>query len=71
MASSANFTQSRNDLYWTFWGGDDGTIRWFGYDDANWWQNVSKADHARKRVGAVTGRTFVLNHDNGEVAVFD
>lgn len=71
MPLEATFNQSRNDLYWSVWGGEDGTIRWSGYDDGNWWDNVSKTDHARKRVGKVTGRTFVLNHDSGEVTVFD
>lgn len=69
--SAASFEQLRNDLYWTFWGGEDGTIRWTGYDDANWWNNVSHTDHARKRVGKVTGRTFVLNPESNLVTVFD
>lgn len=69
--TTATFSQSRNDLYWSHYAGEDGTIRWSGYDDKNWWDNVSPTDAARKRVGKVTGRTFVLNHDTGHVTVFD
>lgn len=71
MPQTASFSQLRNDLYWSLYAGEDGMIRWTGYDDANWWDRVSKTDAARKRVGKVTGRTFVLNCDTGEVTVFD
>lgn len=69
--AKAEFDQSRNDMYWSLYAGEDGRIRWIGYDDANWWNTVAPTDHARKRVGKVTGRTFVLNHETGEVTVFD
>jgi hypothetical protein len=71
MPLEAEFSQSRNDLYWKVWAGEDGLIRWSGYDDSNWWDRVSKTDAARKRVGEVTGRHFVLDHRRCEVTVFD
>jgi hypothetical protein len=71
MPIAAEFNQHRNDLNWSIHAGEDGFIRWTGYDDAYWWDQVSKTDHARKRVGKVTGRHFVLNHDTNEVTVFD
>lgn len=67
----AKFSQSNNDLHWSLYAGDDGTIRWTGYDDRYWWENVSPTDLARKRVGKVTGRTFVLNHETKHVTIFD
>lgn len=67
----SNFTQLRNDLYWSVYAGEDSNIRWSGYDDLYWWDNVAQTDAARKRIGAVTRRTFVLNHESGYVAVFD
>lgn len=69
--AKAEFSQSRNDLYWKFWAGEDGMIRWTGYDDAYWWDKVSETDAARKRVGKITGRTFVLTHATCNVAIFD
>lgn len=64
----AEFSQSRNDMYWTHFDMEDGTIRWGGYDDANWWYNVApKADTAR--VGKVSGRTYVLDYTTSEVTI--
>lgn len=68
---TAEFDQIGNDLYWKVYAGEDGFIRWTGYDDSNWWDRVSKTDAARNRVGKVTGRTFRLDHDTNEVVVLE
>lgn len=65
----ATFDQLRNDLYWKVYAGEDGFIRWTGYDDRNWWENVAPTDAARTRVGKVTGRVFRLDHSSGRVEV--
>jgi hypothetical protein len=65
----ASFNQMRNDMHWSLYAGEDGIIRWTGYDDRNWWDNVAPTDHARIRVGKVTGRTFRLDHRNCEVTI--
>lgn len=65
----AEFDQHRNDMSWRFYAGEDGTIRWSGYDDSNWWNNVSPTDHARNRVGKVTGRTYRLDHETNEIEI--
>lgn len=67
---TAEFDSIRNDLYWSFWAGSDGRIRWTGYNDAYWWNNVSKSDHARTRVGKDTGRSFVIDFETGKVAIY-
>lgn len=69
MTVTATFDQHRNDLNWTLYAGEDGFIRWGGYDDANWWNNVSKSEAVRTRVGKVTGRVFVLDHATGTVEI--
>jgi len=66
---TASFDQLRNDLYWKLYAGEDGFIRWTGYDDRNWWDNVSPTDHARNRVGKVTGRVFRLDHHTSQVEI--
>lgn len=63
----ASFSQSRNDMHWQLYAGEDGFIRWSGYDDRNWWENVSHTD--RTRIGKVTGRTFRLDHKSCEVEI--
>ncbi|UIJ43766.1 hypothetical protein LZK98_11755 [Sphingomonas cannabina] len=63
----ADFSQSRNDMYWKVYAGADGVVRWIGYDDANWWQNVAKS--TAQKVGKVTGRIFTLDYDTNIVTV--
>jgi len=65
----ADFDRHRNDLYWKVWAGDDKFIRWIGYDDANWWNNVSHAEHVRTRVGPATGRVFTIDFATCEVTI--
>lgn len=65
----AEFDQLRNDLYWKFPAGADGLIRWTGYDDDYWWERVSKDPRTRTRRGEITGRTFVIDFETGEVVI--
>lgn len=65
----ADFDQINNDLYWKFYAGEDGFIRWTGYDDNNWWDKVSKSDNFRQKTGKQTGRIFELNPDTNEVEI--
>jgi hypothetical protein len=67
--AQAKFSQAGNDMYWSLDADQDGTINWEGSDAANWWDNVSIYEHSRTRVGAVTGRTFSLDFDSGEVTI--
>lgn len=68
-AVKADFSQSRNDMHWKVWAGADKFIRWGGYDDAYWWDHVSKSENARRRVGSATGRVFTIDFDTNEVTV--
>lgn len=65
----ASFTQLSNDLYWRVYDGQD-FIRWTGYDDANWWNNVANQDSFRRRVGS-DGRVYTLDPDTDTVSVTD
>ena len=65
--AKAEFQCLGNDLYWKFYDPQDGFIRWVGYDDDNWWQNV--APKRRDRIGEVSGRTYRINFDTNEVEV--
>jgi hypothetical protein len=46
MLKKARFDRLRNDLFWTFYDFDDGGKKysWTGYDDWDWWDDVSKSD---------------------------
>lgn len=68
-ALQAKFSQSRNDMYWTAWDTVDGYVRWTGYDDANWWDNVSTRPAAFTRTGPKSGKTYTLNFETGDVIV--
>ena len=65
----AKFSQSRNDMHWSVFTLEDGFIRWGGYDDAYWWDNVSKSEHARTRVGEKSGKRYEINFATGDVFV--
>ena len=67
----ADFQQFRNDLYWKIYDSEDGFISWGGYDDAYWWDNVSKSKEAQIRKGNISGRTYKLNFETGEVKISD
>lgn len=65
---NAKFESLGRDLYWSHYDVRDGFIRWTGYDDRNWWENVAPA--RRDRVGEKTGRTYRINYDTNVVEVF-
>lgn len=65
----ADFSQSRNDLYWKVYAGEDGFIRWTGYDDNYWWSNIATSERRQTRVGPKTGRVFVLNPATNAVEI--
>lgn len=67
----ANFSQSRNDMYWSIYDLGEGRITWTGYDDGYWWGNVAKNEKWRTRVGAKTGRTYTLDPLTNMVSVTD
>lgn len=64
---TADFDSLGRDLFWRYRDSQDGTIRWTGYDDANWWQNVAPANRDRK--GPVTGRTYRIDYETDVVQV--
>lgn len=70
-AVQAKFGQSRNDMYWSLYAGEDKFIRWGGYDDAYWWQNVAPTDAWRTRVGDATKRTYILDPDTSTVLIVE
>ena len=46
----ARFEQIRNDLFWRYWDNEERkTIKWSGYNDSFWWDNVSKTDQFQVR----------------------
>ena len=63
----AEFQALGNDLYWKLYDTQDGFIRWTGYDDQNWWQNVAPAK--RDRTGLRSGLTYRINFETGDVEV--
>ena len=64
----AKFSQSRNDMNWSHWDSFDGFVRWTGYDDAYWWENISVKPEWRIRV-MESGKSYELNPETGEVFV--
>lgn len=66
----AEFSQSRNDLYWKVFDQQDKFVRWAGYDDDFWWENVAKDPKRFTRVGAVSGKTYYLDPHTSKVTVY-
>lgn len=65
----ANFSQSRNDMYWSIYALEDGRMIWTGYNDGYWWDRVAKSDQFRRRTGAKSGRVYILNPKTNIVTV--
>ena len=65
----ADFQRLGNDLYWKIYAGEDGFIRWTGYDDAYWWKSVSMSDGFTRQLGRKTGRVFELDATTSQVRV--
>ena len=61
----ATFSQLGNDLFWSFFVPGIGTIRWGGYGDAYWWQNIAHSEQFTTQ--KKEGRTFVLDVKTGFV----
>lgn len=71
LADTAKFNCLSRDLYWSVSGNYGkgqtyATLRWTGYDDANWWDNVSSSDQFIKQT-APNGKNYYLNVDTREV----
>jgi len=44
------FDKISNDLFWDIFDSDEGkTIRWSGYNDNFWWQNIATSDQFQIR----------------------
>lgn len=63
----AEFKYMGRDLYWKLYDTQDGFIRWMGYDDANWWQNV--APTVRERTGHKSGRIYRIDFKTNAVEI--
>ena len=44
-------------------------IRWSGYNDGFWWDKISVTDQFQVRSSVITGRTYRLNPETGEVTI--
>lgn len=66
--NKARFSVYGRDLYWSFFDKDDGFIRWNGYDDGFWWNNVASGNQFRRRTGD-SGRVYVLDPDSDRVII--
>lgn len=64
----AKFSQSRNDLHWSLWAGEDGFVRWSGYDDSFWWDNISPKAEWRLQYGK-SGTRYTLDPRTNRVVV--
>ena len=67
-AAKAEFSQSRNDMYWKHFDLEDGLIRWTGYDDDYWWRNKSVSPTWQTRTGK-SGRRYTLDPVTGDVFI--
>ena len=65
----AEFSQSRNDMYWKIYDLEDGYIRWAGYDDDFWWHNISVKPDWQTRTGQKSGKQYRLNPISGDVFI--
>lgn len=46
----ARFQQLRNDLFWEVWDSEQQkSIKWMGYDDSFWWNNVATSEQFQIR----------------------
>jgi len=63
----AKFEALRNDLHWELYTSEDGFIRWTGYNDANWWDNVSVRPEAKIKIGKNSGRRYIIDFKTCEV----
>lgn len=62
----AEFSKSQNDLFWKYRLPTGEIIRWSGYDDTNWWNNVSETDRFRNKQDS-NGNIYRLDPNTDEV----
>lgn len=67
----AESRHSRNDLYWVIYFLDMVTgefikLRWIGYNDGFWWNNVAPTEQARVIKGT-NGKSYRIDFNTGEV----
>ena len=75
LKGKAEFNISRNDMYWRscMYTHEDGEfewyhVKWYGYNDANWWDNVSEnASIVTCKGDKGTEKKFKLNYKTLEV----
>lgn len=60
----AKFSQSRNDLHWSIYISGEGFIRWAGYDDDFWWDNIATDKDQMTRIGKDGTRYLLDPHAN-------
>lgn len=67
---NAKFSSMRNDLFWEFYRFTDNGVwlklRWFGYNDYNWWHNVAPAKEIQQVKGQ-DGKTYRIDFNTSEV----
>lgn len=64
----AEFSQNHNDMYWKIYTAEDGFVRWTGYDDGFWWDNVSIKPEWQTRAMS-SGKTYQLDPVTCDVLV--
>lgn len=66
----AKRTQLGNDIFWELAVHEEGCdLKWTGYNDHNWWQNVSNTDAFRNVVGPKTGKVYRLRPATNRVEI--
>ena len=73
LSGNARYRRLGRDLFWEFYAFNDNNefikVKWTGYDDAFWWDNVSITDVAQISTGS-DGRRYKINfHTNRVVEV--
>lgn len=63
----ARFSQLSNDLFWSIYVNGE-TIRWIGYNDAYWWNNVAKTDQFLIKESG--GKKYQLNPESDEITEY-
>lgn len=61
----ASTDRLQNDIFFSFYTSDE-TMRWTGYNDAYWWNQVSKSDQFQIKT-AKNGTRYRLNPESREV----
>ncbi len=65
----ANFSQLGNDLFWSHYDKDDKSIKWSGYNDEYWWNNVSCSSNFKFRLGKITNRYYCLDAKTNDITI--